>query len=78
MQQSFVDFLKQNPGELNAADEAGYTLLHKETIAGNRTTVEVLLQQGADASKRTASGKTALDYARQLNWEHLLPVLEGK
>lgn len=78
MQQSFVDFLQQNPDELNAVDEAGYTLLHKETIAGNRTTVEVLLQQGADASKQTAGGKTALDFARQLNWEHLVPVLEGK
>lgn len=78
MQQSFVDFLKQNPGELNATDEAGYTLLHKETIAGNLTTVEVLLQQGANAALQTAGGKTALDFARQLNWEHLVPVLEGK
>lgn len=78
MKLSFVDFLKQNPDELNAVDEAGFTLLHKETIAGNLSIVEVLLEQGADTTKQTVSGKTALDFARQLNWEHLVPVLTGK
>ncbi|MBC9931798.1 DUF2314 domain-containing protein [Chitinophaga qingshengii] len=78
MKPSFVDFLQQNPGELNSADEAGFTLLHKESIAGNLSIVEVLLQQGADTSKQTQSGKTALDFAKQLKWEHLIPVLEGK
>ncbi|NLR66799.1 DUF2314 domain-containing protein [Chitinophaga varians] len=78
MKPSFVDFLKQNPGELNATDDAGFTLLHKESIAGNLSIVEVLLEHGADTSKQTNAGKTALDYAKQLNWEHLIPVLEGK
>ena len=71
------EFLQQHPAELTSQDEAGYTLLHREAIAGNRTSVAVLLQAGADRHAKTASGKTALDFARQLRWEHLLPVLEA-
>lgn len=76
MKDSLVDFLKQHPGELEFIDEDGYSMLHKEAIAGNLTSVEVLLQHGADKGLRTQSGKTALDFARQLNWQHIIPVLE--
>ncbi|GGH77846.1 uncharacterized protein YegJ (DUF2314 family) [Filimonas zeae] len=78
MQKSFTEFLQQYPQEITIADENGYTLLHKETIAGNKTSVEILLQNQADTSLKTHGGKTALDFARQLNWEHLIPVLEKK
>ncbi|WP_118973972.1 DUF2314 domain-containing protein [Taibaiella koreensis] len=76
MGNSLADFLKQHPGELNATDEAGYSMLHRETIAGNLTSVEILLSHGADRNIRTHSGKTAFDFARQLNWQHIIPVLE--
>lgn len=76
MREKVVAHLQQNPAEVNAADENGYTLLHKETIAGNRTFVEELLAAGADTSLKTKNGKTALDFAKQLNWEHIIPLLE--
>jgi ankyrin repeat protein len=50
--------------------------LHKETIAGNKTSVELLLQFNADRHSQTNSGKTALDFARQIGWTHLIPLLE--
>jgi uncharacterized protein YegJ (DUF2314 family) len=76
MKEKLAEFITQHPGELTSTDEQGYTILHKETIAGNITSVEVLLSLGANKTTRTNTGKTALDFARQLNWEHLIPVLE--
>jgi uncharacterized protein YegJ (DUF2314 family) len=74
--ENLADYIKQNPAELTAADEFGYTILHRETIAGNLTSVEVLLSAGADTTRKTNKGKTALDFAKQLNWEHIIPLLE--
>ena len=70
------EFIKEYPGELTAADEFGYSILHKETIAGNLTSVEVLLSLGADKTQKTIYGKTALDLAMQLEWEHIVALLE--
>lgn len=77
MRESLVEYLKDNPSVLNAQDEKGYTLLHRETIAGNRTSLEVLLNAGADRHATTHTGKRALDFARQLQWEHVIPLLES-
>ncbi|WP_281232575.1 DUF2314 domain-containing protein [Flavobacterium gelatinilyticum] len=74
MKESLVEFIKNNPNEVHAQDEAGYTFLHRETIAGNSTSVEVLLKNGADKNAKTASGKTASDFAKELKWEHLIPL----
>lgn len=76
MKESLIGFLKENPDELHARDVEGYTMLHRETIAGNLTSVEVLLDQGAERMKKTDNGKTALDFARQLQWEPLVALLE--
>ncbi len=76
MKEKLEEFLRQYPTEVTHQDEAGYTMLHRETIAGNRTSVEALLKAGADPNLRTQSGKTALDFARQLQWNHLVEVLK--
>ncbi len=76
MKEDFVKFLNEYPAELTHVDENGSTLLHRETIAGNLSSVEVILESGGDKNRKNNLGKTALDYARQLNWEHLIPVLE--
>jgi uncharacterized protein YegJ (DUF2314 family) len=71
MNESLKRFLIQNPNELTQKDEFGYTMLHRETIAGNKSIVETLLQMGADINATTNSGYTALDFAKKLEWEHL-------
>ncbi|MDY0930556.1 MULTISPECIES: DUF2314 domain-containing protein [Chryseobacterium] len=76
MKEDFVKFLEEYPNELTNIDENGFTLLHRETIAGNLSSVEVLLEAGADKNLKTNNGKSALDYAKQLNWEHLIPIFE--
>jgi ankyrin repeat protein len=75
MKESLVDFIKNNPDEVTNQDQLGYTFLHRETIAGNSTSVEILIAAGADINAKTIHGKTALDFAKQLNWEHLIPLL---
>jgi uncharacterized protein YegJ (DUF2314 family) len=75
MREEYEKFFTQNPEEINAQDEAGYTYLHREAIAGNRTTIEVLLRLGADKTLVTKSGKTAYDFAHSLYWEHIADLL---
>ncbi len=77
MKEKLVEFLQNYPNELTHADENGLTLLHKETIAGNLSSVEIILNSGADKNAKNNKGKTALDFAKQMNWEHLIPVLEN-
>ncbi len=76
MKESLIDFVKNNPEELTSQDELGYTFLHRETIAGNSTSVEVLLESGADKNAKNHLGKTALDYAAELKWNHLIPLFQ--
>ncbi|WP_394776135.1 DUF2314 domain-containing protein [Flavobacterium sp.] len=77
MREKFRDFLNQHPDEITYQDQEGFSLLHRETIAGNLTTVAILLESGVDVNMKTNQGKTALDLAKQLKWEHLIQVLEN-
>ncbi len=75
MSEKMHEFLKENPNEISETDENGLTLLHRETIAGNKTNVEILIKLGADKLKKSKTHKTALEYAELLNWEHLKELL---
>lgn len=76
MKESLVEFIKTNPNELTAQDESGYTFLHREAIAGNSSIIQVLIESGADKNVKTYNNKTALDFAEQLKWDHLIPLLK--
>ncbi|WP_367649353.1 DUF2314 domain-containing protein [Campylobacter sp. RM16188] len=69
------EYITNNPNILSDVDELGYTQLHHEAIAGNLGVVEILLENGADKNAKTNSGKTALDFAKALKWEHIARVL---
>jgi len=76
MEQPARDYFEANLDVVTAADENGVTRLHTETIAGNKIAVDIPLSLGADKTAKTNIGKTALDFAKALNWSHLVPVLE--
>ncbi|GEM55055.1 hypothetical protein B0A58_10125 [Flavobacterium branchiophilum NBRC 15030 = ATCC 35035] len=76
MREKLIEFLKEHSDEITNRDEYGLTLLHKETIAGNLTSVEVLLSNGAHKNIKSNQGETALDFANKMNWQHIIPVLE--
>jgi len=73
--ENFEEFLRGYPDEITRADDEGYTMLHHEAIAGNRTRIELLLAKGADKNAKNIHGKTALDYARALGWDHVAEAL---
>jgi uncharacterized protein YegJ (DUF2314 family) len=75
MQDKLREFLQENPQELTETSTSGLTMLHVEAIAGNKSTIAVLLELGADKNAKTQNGKTALDYAKQLDWQHIIPLL---
>lgn len=77
MKDKMKEMLTQYPEELTRTDEVGYTLLHKEVIAGNKTCVEALLAMGADVNAKTNNGYTALDFAEKFKWTHILSLLEA-
>lgn len=77
MKEKFATFLTENPDKLILKDDKGYSILHKETIAGNGSTIEVLKQFKVNIHDMTNSGKTAIDFARNLNWAHIIPLLEN-
>ena len=75
MGQSLIDELSKSDELIHSVDDNGWTTLHSEALAGNLTSVVILLEHGADKTLRTKSGKTALDLARSLNWDHVVDVL---
>ena len=74
MKESLIEFLSQHPDEITKKDPHGYTMLHREAIAGNKTCAEVLIQMGADAATKTAEGLTPADLAKKMGWEHMAHI----
>lgn len=76
MKEKAREYFIENPDVITEKDENGATMLHTEAIAGNKTTIDILLELGADKNEKTKTGKTAFDYAEAFNWEHILPILK--
>ncbi|HAS40669.1 MAG TPA: hypothetical protein DCS93_09335 [Microscillaceae bacterium] len=77
MKERWAEFVQNDAEGIANQDEQGYNLLHREVIAGNATSVAVLVESGYfDLQAKTNQGKTALDFAQQLDWAHIIPLLE--
>lgn len=74
MQESMREFLQKHPDEITKQSQDGVTFLHREAIAGNASTVKILIEFGADKNSKNNNGKTALDYAKELNWKNVISV----
>lgn len=77
MKDKLAAFIGEHPAELSKQDQSGYTILHREIVAGNKSSVEVLLQLGADKNIKTGKGNSALDLAKQVGWEEIIPMFEN-
>ena len=74
----FRQQLAQNPDYLREQDEDGYTPLHHEAIAGNALMVKAMLDLGANPAATTQEGLTALDFARLMDWQNVIEILEPR
>ena len=68
----------KNPDYLREQDEDGYTPPHHEAIAGNAPLVKAMLELGADPAATTQEGLTALDFARLMDWQNVIEILEPR
>jgi hypothetical protein len=73
---SLLKHLKENPGSVNKPDERGWTFLHNESLAGNSSAVEILLQHGADRSLKTNLGNLPIDLAKIMRWQKIVNLLQ--
>ena len=69
-------YIKAHPSMVTDTDELGFTHLHHESLAGNLTIVNLLLENGASKNARTKSGKTAAELAKQIGWSEIAKVLK--
>ena len=58
-------------------EESGFTLLHSEALAGNFGMVKLVLAHGAEAARKTKSGRTASELARSIGWPQIANYLDA-
>ena len=75
MRESIARDLGENPAMARQVFDDGWTLLHKDALAGNLVPVQALLAQGADRAVRTPQGQTALALAESMGWERVAAAL---
>ncbi|MDF1665214.1 MAG: DUF2314 domain-containing protein [Planctomycetota bacterium] len=63
MGDSFKTFLEDDPELVSRVDERGWTLLHHQSLAGNKTIVDILLKSGADPRLKGTDGRSPIDLA---------------
>ena len=77
MEESLEEFLRQDPSRADAVDEEGFSMLHREALAGNANIVATLLRHGARKDRKTTSGQSARDLAMKMRWRKVIEVLDA-
>lgn len=75
MGDSLKEHLSDKPDFITSVDDSGNTALHSEALAGNVTTVKVLLEFGASPSVENVYDQRPSDLAKLMGWDHVLKVL---
>lgn len=75
MGESLVEALNESDELVKSTDEDGWTMLHREALAGNATMVEILLDHGADKKSKNKYGLTPLELAKIFNWKKVIELL---
>jgi len=70
--------LQKDSSIAHSTDDQGWTLLHREALAGNFGVVQLLVRYGADIDARTPAGYLALDLARMIGWNEIANYLQQK
>lgn len=76
MQRSLREALQEDPELSTALDDEGWTLLHRDALAGNLASVKTLVEYGADRHTRNPRGETAASLARKSGWIEIAKYLD--
>ncbi len=69
--------LAKHGADVNAADRAGYTLLMAAAVNRKFNLAKLMLELGADPSRRSKEGRTALAYAEELGANDIVRLLRA-
>lgn len=72
------EFLRANPGTVNAHDDLRRTALHLSSARGNLPVVELLLRHGADPNCADFADNAPLHFAASFGKPELVSILLGK
>ena len=75
MGESLQAALQESREMVTDTDEEGWTMLHRDALAGNATVVKILLEHGADPTLKTPEGDTPYDLAKRFGWKHVMELL---
>lgn len=70
--------LRADPSIARTVDDDGWSLLHREVLAGNQGIVKLLIASGADPAARTPNGYTPADLARKIGWSEIASLIQEK
>jgi uncharacterized protein YegJ (DUF2314 family) len=76
MLQKIESQLQDDQSIARSTDNDGWTLLQRESLAGNLGVVRLLVRYGSDVSAKTATGRTAADLAAIIGWSAIASILE--
>lgn len=74
----YEEQLKADAEIVQGVDEDGWTLLHREALAGNFGVVKLFVNYGADVTATTGSGRTASELARGIGWPEIAEYLDAQ
>lgn len=76
MFESIEHALKENPEIVESLDAQGWSMLHRESLAGNFTPVSLMLKYGADPKAKNGNGHSAIDLAKMIGWPRIVDLFK--
>ena len=69
--------IQSDPGIATAIDEGGWTMLQRESLAGNFGVVKLLVRHGANIAAKTPDGRDAAALAQGIGWDEIASYLSN-
>lgn len=77
MAEMITESLSSHPLAASEIDDDGWSMLHRDSLAGNLTPVRILVEHGADYNLKTPSGYNAVDLAHKMGWPNIVEYFEN-
>jgi uncharacterized protein YegJ (DUF2314 family) len=72
------EYLTENPSAITDLDDDGWTMMQRESLAGNLAPVLIFLKHGADPHQKNPNGKSSIELAKQLGWKKIVDAFANQ